>query len=371
MHSKILIFLAALFSATAYAEDLGGFKITGSLDFDYVYNFNVPQPVAAPTGSNLAQPPGNNRYRAFDLYHDDFNLALAEVIIQKAKGDVGVFLALDLGHTAEVLSPNDEVSKHISQAYITYAPKSNPAFSVNAGKMLTHLGYELIKTRENWQYSRSLLFAYALPYWHTGLAAHYSLLDERLVPSIYIYNETSGVYENSRSKTVGAQLKVLPNKDSQVIYNYLSGVELTADGVTHVRTLHELIATYQLLPNLAFAADAVFGHLTRAKYDQSNGEWFAWTAALKWSRGWFYLSPRYENYWDRSGASIETGSATVAPVPQRIESTTLTAGFLMGDGLETRLEYRQDRSTADSFLTKSTARTPTQTTLTAGILYDF
>ena len=39
------------------------------------------------------------------------------------------------------------------------------------GKFVTSAGAEVIESKDNWNYSRSLLFAYAIPYWHFG-AAH-------------------------------------------------------------------------------------------------------------------------------------------------------------------------------------------------------
>lgn len=167
----LLLFILGLSSPHARAEFLrsADFQAGGSLDLYYAYNFNTPPPVEAPTDTDLSAPPGQNAYRIFDLYHDDMSLALAEVHLRKTDGPVTAYLSLGAGSTADVLSPRDEVSKHVLQAHVTYVPEQAPRWSFTAGKMNTHMGLEYTKTSENWQYSRSTLFGYALPFWHTGV----------------------------------------------------------------------------------------------------------------------------------------------------------------------------------------------------------
>jgi hypothetical protein len=368
---SFLCLIFPLFARAEAADLLNGLKINGSLDMNYVWNFNQPPPVQAPTGSNLTQPPGNNKYRSFDLYHDDFSLALAELTFEKKVGNVTAFIALDFGHTAEVLSPNDEVTKNVTQAYLTYVPKSNPRWSFVAGKMLTHIGLELIKTSANWNYSRSLLFSYAGPFWHTGVGAKYAIVPDRITGAIYIYNQTSGVYQTGRSKTLGAQLQTKPWENVTLTYNLIDGQENDAAGIGHVRQIHELVATYDISPEWSVAGDMIFGDLTHAKASGARAQWFAWTAAARYKVGWFMVSPRFEIYNDKGGVTLEPATDDTAALPQKVDSETLTFGFDCGDGLQIKLEGRRDHSTAQVFPTAGLNKVASQTTATLGILYDF
>lgn len=184
-----------------------------------------------------------------------------------------------------------------------------------------------------------------------------------------------GLYEIGRGKTVGAQLHWIPQKLSglSLVYNLLNGTEISGDGVTHVRTLHEFIPAYQLSPSLALNADFLFGILTRAKaISGRDAEWFAWSLGAKWQfRENLYLSPRVEMYFDRSGATIETSTSTKPALPQKISGATLTLGWQVEPGLELRVEARQDHSSGGHFpKTDGTLRT-SQSSATVGLLFDF
>lgn len=340
----------------ANAEDL---KVKGLFDFNYAYNLNNPSP----------DPAGNNRYRVFDIYHDTMNVSLVNLTVSKTEGQAGVVLDFVAGHTADILSPNDETSKHIAQAFVHFTPKDHQSLKISAGKMFTHLGFETVKAKENWNYSRAMLFGYAIPFWHTGLAINYSWIPEKLSSGFYLYNETNGLYELNRNKDLGAQLKWNQGL-VELTYNVLTGTESTPSDGTRNRTLHELIATGFITPQWSYAFDFVLGELQRAKASGHNAEWYSWTAALKWKPGKFYVSPRIEDYIDRSGVSIEPSSGSKPALPQRIRSGALTASYDCGDGLETRLEYRIDRSSSGTFTGDGGQTFSSQQTVTWAVLYE-
>lgn len=367
LHTTFLVCFF-LCSALGYAEDL---KIGGYLDLYYLYNFNKPAPVTPPDSSHLAMPTPNNQYRVFDVYHDNMDLALAELTLQKKQDDVTIFLAFDFGHNADILSPNDEVTKHVSQAYLSYQPHQLPQLTLLAGKMLTHMGLEVPRAKDNWNYSRSLLFGYAFPFWHTGIGAKYALFDGVLTVSAYLYNNTQGLYATNRSKTIGAQVQYVPTKELTFIYNFLSGPEADTAGNTRTRAVHELIGKYEITPNFALAADGALGSLRRFYADGKPGIWLSGYVALKWKLGFFSLSPRYEVYVDKSGATIQLEGVNTPAVPQRLDSQTVTASFDCGSGFETRLEFRRDHSTANVFVNGNDRLLSSQSTVTGALLYEF
>ncbi len=356
----------------AFSIHSGAVESRGTLDVYYLFNFNQPQVVTPPSSTSLGQPAGNNTYRIFDPYHDTLSLSLVELSLSKKLKRSEIVVDLGAGQTVEILSPRDEVSKHLLQGYINITPTFSEYLTIQVGKMYTHLGYEVVKASENWNYSRSVLFGYAIPFWHVGAAFRYVLKPDVLQAGLFIYNENAGLYETNRSKSVGLQLQGTAWDDARFTYNFLSGPEISSDGVTHVRTLHEGIWSQSITENWQAAVDVVFGQLSRARSNQRrNAQWLAWAAYLKWQKGAFYLSPRYEIYTDRSGATVETATTEKPALPQRIITSTLTAGWEIEEGLEWKFEARHDRSSARLFNAHDQETRPTQSTLSTALVVKF
>ena len=68
----------------------------------------------------------------------------------------------------------------LQQAFVSYIAPLGSGLRFDAGKFVTHMGYELIEGYDGYNdnYSRSLLFNYAIPLTHTGVKASYSLNPE-------------------------------------------------------------------------------------------------------------------------------------------------------------------------------------------------
>ncbi len=58
---------------------------------------------------------------------------------------------------------------YIEQAFMSLKPPKAKGLEMDFGKFVTSAGAEVIESKDNWNYSRSLLFAYAVPYFHFGL----------------------------------------------------------------------------------------------------------------------------------------------------------------------------------------------------------
>ncbi|MGH1467924.1 MAG: outer membrane beta-barrel protein [Bdellovibrionales bacterium] len=367
---KIILIVVPLLVSSAFAQNKVGNQLEVSTEVDLYYSFNLlkPQPVASP-GAGQGMPSANNQYHIFDAYHDSFSLALAEVNLYKKVGRVEAVVDLGFGQNTDLLSPNDEVSKNILQAYLTYNPKEFSSWSISAGKMYTHIGFEVIRSRDNWNYTRSILFGYAGPYWHTGAAVRYAP-DDKFSAGFFLYNENAGLYETGRGKSVGMQLQGSLSEQLSLTYNFLSGSELDSIGEKHTRTFHELIADYKVSPALEVATDVIYGRLSHI--DDDTADWLAWEVLAKWSLGSsFYISPRYEIFYDKNGVTIELASTTKPSLPQKIQSFTLTSGWKISEGLEARIEARQDRSSENIFVDGDSQTHKSQTTVTLGLMYSF
>ncbi len=343
------------------ASALSAAGITFSAIFDgyYSYNFNNPNPITVPTANTL--PTGNTQIRYYDAYANQFSLALAEFTIKKTKGEVGFLLDLDFGLMADMNSL-DEVGKHVGQAILTYSPAWAPGLVIDFGKMATHVGYELIKSKDNWQYSRSTTFGYGSPFWNTGLHIGYAV-SPSLTLSGYLYNNSvnNGLYATSTQKTLGAQVKYAPSSNFAMIYNFISGGDMS--GAQNKKTIHEANITYTHNDQLAFALELLAG---QDSPPAGATFWKGITAHMKYKPSAFYsFSPRFEVFDDSNGASTFTN------VAHTLYGVTLTNSFYLTPELETRLEFRADQSSKAVFTRGDGGTTNLQATATIGVLYNF
>lgn len=69
------------------------------------------------------------------------------------------------------------------------------------GKFVTSDGAEVIETNGNWNYSRSLLFAWAIPYYHFGVRASFPV-GKRFTGAVMVVNGWNNVEDNNTGKTL-------------------------------------------------------------------------------------------------------------------------------------------------------------------------
>src|SRR5215831_18707926 len=148
-------------------------EISGFVDGYYQYNFN--NPVTRQSGPE----------RTFDVFQNSFSLNLAELSFAKvptADSRGGFRIDLDYGHTQDIVSPSDLVAtnglNNVGQAYLSYQADVGKGLQIDFGKFVTPVGYEVIKTKDDWNYSRSLLFTLAEPFYHMGFRASYNVNDK-------------------------------------------------------------------------------------------------------------------------------------------------------------------------------------------------
>jgi hypothetical protein len=136
--------------------------VTGFVDVYYQYDFDKVDPAL----------------RSFDVQHNAFSLSLAEIAFAKGvttDSRVGFRIDLDFGKTADLVAAYEpepdgqEIYKHVQQAYLSVLAGST--LQLDAGKFVTPLGAEVIESQDNWNYSRSVLFGYAIPFMTIGQKA--------------------------------------------------------------------------------------------------------------------------------------------------------------------------------------------------------
>jgi hypothetical protein len=346
--SVILVLLGAFifWAFDARSDDQPRIQVGGYFEGYYEYGAN--------------QPAAGNRFRGYDSAENQLTLDLAEISFSGAVEDFSFIADLDFGSFAETNDTN-ESSRHLGQGVLSWKPKDS-RFSFDFGKMYTHLGFETAKARENWQFSRSNLYLYGIPFWHTGVAAHADWIASQFSTSLYLYNGWNSLTDTNRSKTAGAQVKWTVG-GAALVYNVVGGPEKANDEADW-RIVHDVNATYSISKGFDVALDGIAGSERNSAGDGTRpARWSAGTAAVRVGLGTDFISPRFEIYRDTDGF-------TLGSVPQTLKSVTLTYGHPVRKVLEGRLEYRMDMSDRATFDSIEGAK-KTQSTYLAGFSAKF
>ena len=340
---------------------LGPTTLSGFVDTYYGQNFNNPAS-------------RNNMLRAFDLSTNQFGLNLVELVADKQpdanNSRTGYHIALGFGQAMNVVNGTDPgglgFGQYLKEAYFSYLAPVGKGLQVDVGKFVTPHGAEVIETKDNWNYSRGLLFTYAIPFYHFGMRAKYTFNDKYAVTG-YLVNGWNDVVDNNTGKTYGATFAWNPNKKFGIAQNYMAGPEQT-DINSNWRQLSDTVVTYSPTGRLSFMVN----------YDYARGDRIPtvlkpvyWTGAAGYVRYLLNatnaLATRYEYYDDKYG--VTTGGF-LNPTPQHLHEFTETYEHLLAHHTLTRFEFRRDMSNQPSLL-KGTTPVMTQNTATAGFVFMF
>jgi hypothetical protein len=333
--------------ATPWLKEI---EFSGFVDGYYGYNFNRPS-------TGLAQ------VRNFDVQHDAFSLNLVEIAIEKkplAESRGGFRIDLDYGRQAQMVNASDPAGstlENVGQAYVSYLAPNG--LQLDFGKFYSPVGYEGIKTKDNWNYSRSLVYALAEPYYHAGLRANYTV-NHRVAVAGFLVNGWNNVVDNNTGKTIGGQITLKPSSALTLVETYMGGPEQAGDNA-HWRHISDSILTCSASPAVTLAANYDYGRDTVA------GHPVTWQGVATYVRyqpaAWFAITPRAEYYDDPDG--------TTTGVAQKIKGLTLTTEFKDASGVSTRIEYRRDMSDHAFFHQNTSGAVRHQDTLTVSVLYAF
>lgn len=324
-----------------YSQDSTGTSnttINGLVDVYFSKNFSSP--------ANKT-----NKYRNFDVTENQFNVSLAKLTMQKPASPIGFKLELAFGSTSDIVQsaePNKSLN-FLQQAFITVVLPVGKGLTVNAGKMVTHMGAEVIESNLNPNYSRSLLFAYAVPYYHVGICASYPVLDNLSLTG-YLYNSWNTMLDNNKEKTLGATLNWTPINNLTIIENWIGGIEQPDSVSANARHVFDTIINLTLSDNVFFSFNGDYGF-----EKLPNGDLAIWKGIAvigKYSLcETSALALRGEIYSDPYG--FTTGTI------QELKEITLTYEQKFLPNLLVRLEYRRDWSNVKVFDDSDNAATKT------------
>lgn len=345
--------------AAAPTWSVGPLDLSGFIDGYYSYNFNQP--------SNAANGQINDLYN-FNDKTDQFSLSAAKLTLNHDPDPVGVHVDFFYGRTNTLVNapgPNSGgEGNYIEQAFLSVKPPKAKGFELDFGKFVTSAGAEVIEAKDNWNYSRSLLFAYAIPYFHFGARTSMPVSKTETV-GIQVVNGWNNVTKTNGGVTVGfTSVYTQPKYVWNV--NYYVGPE-NANTTSGLRNLFD--STLTLTPNAKLTAYLNYDYAENrdaiaAQGDTNLNHWQGFAMAARGQvTGPAAVVTRCEYFTDRQG--FETGTA------QDLKECTGMFEYKWAQGLLMRAEYRHDWSNKYVFHTDSTKLVQAQSTATLAFIAFF
>ena len=345
---------------------IGGFDLTGHVDVGYTHL----------SGSGKFVSGANDR--VFDFKHNTTYFHALDLQFAKTPDDGwGGVLDVTIGKDADTIAAYGTISKskgpanganHYvdpTQFYIHYGAAP---FSIIVGKFVTSAGAEVIKSDGDVNYSRSILFGYAIPFTHTGVRATYKVGDTlTLLGGV---NEGWDVFQDpNHDVTVELGGTFAPSKAVSLTAMYHGGKERVTNypksDANGMRNLIDLVATFNATDQLTFVLNYDYGTQDKGAANGGKAKWegVAGYVNYQFNDQW-RLSVRGEYFDDRDG--YRTGAA------QKWTEGTVTVAYLPAKEWEIRAEGRFDHSDASAFL-KPNGVTPTsrQSSFGLEVLYKF
>lgn len=360
------------------ASVLGGATVVGLVDGYYGYNFNKPE--AGNTA--LSGVPGNfTSLRLFDPRNNQFALNLVELGLVKTPdadnrlGYKAIFGFGDAMQQVNVISGGDPTFlQYLKEAYFSYLAPVGRGLTINVGKFVTPNGAEVIESNANWNYSRSLLFNYAIPFYHYGVQAQYTF-NPKFYMTGYVVNGWNDVvhdpstgYHNS-GKTGGLTFVWTATKKLTVTENWMGGPGATQLDGGHWRNLFDTVIAYNFNSKLSFQLNGDYGRVEATSPVQPV-DWWGVAGYVKYQFNPKYaFATRYEYYNDPNGYT--TGILDLNGHGPHIQEVTASFERRIATHLISRVEYRHDESN-QSFFPKGKASNPLvsgQNTMAVGMMF--
>ena len=370
---------------------LGPTTFTGFVDAYYSFNFNQPVNLGGPTGPNGVD---GNGLQFFDNNTNQFSLNAAEMVVDRAPdataggtGRAGYHIGIIYGQAAQAINGADSTDRSnlaLKEAYVDYIAPIGKGLTFTFGKFVTPAGAEVIETNGNWNYSRSILFYYAIPYFHFGANAKYTFNTQWAVTG-YLVNGWNNTQAVNTGKTYGVSIAYTPTKLWAITENYLAGPQDDVALIGAVgkpndnwRQLSDTVVTYSPNAKWNFIVNGDYGYgdvyptftttkgVTTTKNSQPV-DWWGAAGYVKYApNDKSYFAVRGEYFSDPQGFALFGAGNTNGHAGEG----TATYAYNLTSGLQTRFEFREDYSNRNIF-EKGGRFVKTQPILEFGLIYTF
>ena len=318
---------------------VGPMDISGMIDGYYSFNANRPS-------SPNAQL---NQLYNFNDNTDQFSLSAAKLTLNHDPDPVGAHVDVIYGRTNTLINnaapagaPGADQGSYIEQAFLSLKPPKAKGFELDFGKFVTSAGAEVIEAKDNWNYSRSLLFVNAIPYWHFGVRTSMPVSKTETIG----FQLVSGW--NDVTKTTGGVTGVFTSAYTKPKYtwdvNYIVGPE-NANSTYGLRNLID--TTLLLTPPGKVNAYVNFDYgsnrdAIEAQGDNKLNTWDGVAVAVHdQAAAKQAVAGRFEYFNDPNGFTTGT--------QQHLFEFTGTYEYKWVEGMLTRVEYRGDFSNVAYF----------------------
>ncbi len=293
--------------------------------------------------------------RVFDSQVDAFMWhQVALNLSYQPKEGFGYAMTLIAGQDPNVFAPypaNPGDTRHFDypSAYVQYAQGS---WLVMAGRYVTFAGAEFIDPTLNTNFSRSILYGFAIPFAHTGVRVTYAPSDQ-LHWIVGVNNGWDDVRATTSGKTAELGVAYTPSKAFALsLQGYFGDARvggLTDTGLIGKRDLMDAVVLWNLTDALALSLNVDWGRqagITANGLPTDPRSSASWTGVAGYVNYQFSeksrTSLRLEYFDDRDG--YRSGLA------QKWKEATLTYGYSPVKSTEIRLEFRYDLSSEKAFV---------------------
>jgi len=335
------------------AVRLDGIDFLGMVDGYYSFNNNHPVPSI-------------NQLYNFDDLTNQWDLNLLKLTVSHDPAPIGFRFDLGYGRAFEEMhypNPDPDFFRYVEQAFISVKPKEWKGLEVDLGDFVTSAGAEVIESKDNWNYSRSLLFSLAIPYYHFGVRASMPI-GSSLTVGVQVVNGWNTIVSThgDNMQTVGI-VGAYTRKKFTWSNNYYVGPQYTT---TSNRNRALFDTTLLLTPNDRINAYINYDYGQQRRVLAPGVDWWTGIAGalhLQLNK-YFAISPRFEYFNDATGFTTGT--------KQYLHEVTVTGEYKIMAGLLSRVEFRRDSSNVDYFNHgNEPSSSKSQTTVSLGLIAFF
>jgi len=332
--------------------------ISGLIDGYYGYNYNRP--------TVLSNGQANDLYN-FNDKTDQFNLSEARLTLNHDPDPVGAHVDLFFGRANTLVNGGShDQGDYLEQAFVSLKPPKAKGLELDFGKFVTSAGAEVIESKDNWNYSRSILFAWAIPYFHFGLRSSMPVSKVDTF-GVQVVNGWNNVTASNGGVTIGLTNALVKPKYTWNV-NYYVG---PSNPNTQKGYRNLIDTTLLLTPNAKFNAYINYDYGQNRNHfdtgegiDESLNHWQGVAFAVReQATGTSAFAARYEYFNDPNGFSTGT--------TQDVQEFTGTYEYKWAAGLLSRVEIRKDWSDVDFFHKGDGGSVKGQTTATVGFVAFF
>ena len=345
------------------------------------YEYNTNQPYTA-----------LNQFRVFDFNDNEPQLDMAQLVIQRAiekRNQFGFRFSMIAGSGVPEITAaygmfrnmQTGVAHHfdIPEVYVSYIAPLGTGLRFDAGKIVSHLGAEVIGGYDGYndEFSRGFIFGYGVPFTYTGVRATYAF-NSKISGMVVMVNGWDEVQRYNHGYSWGSQLTLTPTKTTALYLNFIHGPERPKDD-TDQRSVGEIVGSWKTTPRLNLGFDALYGH-------EENGVCAGYDAIWKGLAGYAKYGFTQKFSLAFRGEVFQDGGGTRTGIDQTLEGYTFTPEYDMAAKLSdlasflkkldgkfvVRGDIRLDQSDKSVFLTDSPSLLlPHQFTVAVNLIYLF